>query len=159
MLPIIEEEFTVRRRYLTKDEFTQLVVVAQSLPGPIAVNTSALVGFKLGSFSGALVSVVGALTFPFLTILAIAAVLDAYYSTLEVFLKAARLPVFAILIHAIIRGWSSSVKKARDLLVFSLTFVATALLRFNPVLVLICVSAYALASTHFRGSPNGGGGS
>lgn len=47
MLPIMEDEFVNKRKFLTKEEIIDVFALAQSIPGVIAVNTSLLTGFKV----------------------------------------------------------------------------------------------------------------
>ena len=46
MVPLIEAEVINRRRWLAQDEFLDLLTLAQSSPGPIAINTSVFIGYK-----------------------------------------------------------------------------------------------------------------
>ena len=54
MLPIIEKEVVDKNHWLTKEEFIDMLAVVQSLPGPIAINSSVYVGYKIAKFWGAL---------------------------------------------------------------------------------------------------------
>ena len=47
MVPLIEAEIIERRRWLPQGEFLDLLTLAQSSPGPIAVNTSVFIGYKV----------------------------------------------------------------------------------------------------------------
>ena len=49
MVPLIEAEVIERRRWLAQDEFLDLLTLAQSSPGPIAINTSVFIGYKVGA--------------------------------------------------------------------------------------------------------------
>ena len=46
MIPLIEAEIINRRGWLARDEFMELLTLAQSSPGPIAINTSVFIGYK-----------------------------------------------------------------------------------------------------------------
>ena len=47
MIPLIEEEVVKNKGWLSKEEFVDILVVAQSLPGALAVNTSVFLGYKI----------------------------------------------------------------------------------------------------------------
>ena len=47
MLPLIERELITKRKWIELKEFLDLLTLAQSVPGPIAVNTSVFVGYKV----------------------------------------------------------------------------------------------------------------
>ena len=55
ILAAAREEFTVRRRWLTEEEFTEMVTVVVTVPGLIAVNAAIYLGWKLRRLPGALV--------------------------------------------------------------------------------------------------------
>ena len=50
MLPLIEQELIAKRGWIEHKEFLDLLTLAQSVPGPIAINTSVFVGYKMPSF-------------------------------------------------------------------------------------------------------------
>lgn len=73
MIPIIQNEVVEKNKWIQKEEFLDLIAVAQSCPGVFAVNISTFIGYKLSKTSGALTATLGAVLPSFLIILAIAA--------------------------------------------------------------------------------------
>lgn len=59
MIHFLEDEFVERKGWIDSDEFADLVVIAESTPGPIAINCSTYIGYKKEKFLGALASTVG----------------------------------------------------------------------------------------------------
>ena len=53
MLPLIEQELIAKRGWIEHKEFLDLLTLAQSVPGPIAINTSVFVGYKMRGLKGA----------------------------------------------------------------------------------------------------------
>ena len=53
MLPLIERELITKRKWIEQKEFLDLLTLAQSVPGPIAVNTAVFVGYKVRGLRGA----------------------------------------------------------------------------------------------------------
>lgn len=72
MLPLIEQELIVKRKWIEQKEFLDLLTLAQSVPGPIAVNTSVFVGYKIRGLRGAAAALLGTVLPSFVIILAIA---------------------------------------------------------------------------------------
>lgn len=72
MISIIEKEVVDKRKWLHREEFIDLLAVAQSLPGILAVNIAVAVGDKIRGFGGSVASALGAILPSFLMILAIA---------------------------------------------------------------------------------------
>jgi len=72
MIPIIENEVVDRHKWVTREEFLDLIAVAQSCPGVFAINISTFIGYKLRKLRGALTCAVGTALPSFLIILLIA---------------------------------------------------------------------------------------
>lgn len=72
MISIIEREVVTKHHWLEKEEFIDLLAVAQSMPGILAVNISVVVGDKLRGLGGAVAAALGTIMPSFLIILAIA---------------------------------------------------------------------------------------
>ncbi len=72
MIPIIETEVVEKHHWIEKDEFLDLIAVAQSCPGVFAINISTFVGYKLRGTPGAICTATGTALPSFLIILLIA---------------------------------------------------------------------------------------
>ena len=72
MIPLIETEVVDKHKWVSKEEFLDLIAVAQSCPGVFAINISTFIGYKLRQTKGAIASALGAALPSFLIILAIA---------------------------------------------------------------------------------------
>ena len=72
MISLIEREVIERRRWIDCDEFLELLTLAQSVPGPISLNTSVFVGYKMKGYAGAIAAVAGAVLPSFIIIILIA---------------------------------------------------------------------------------------
>jgi len=72
MIPLIEQEIVRRRRWISGDEFSETLTLAQSAPGAIAINTAVFVGYKMRGFKGVLMSVLGVVLPSFTLILLVA---------------------------------------------------------------------------------------
>ena len=72
MISIVQREVVDKNKWLTNDEFLDLITVTQSLPGILAVNMSVVIGDRLSKMKGSLASAFGTILPSFLIILAIA---------------------------------------------------------------------------------------
>ena len=72
MIPLIEAEVVDKQKWITKEEFIDLIAIAQSCPGVFAINTSVFIGYKLRKLRGAISCALGTALPSFLIILAIA---------------------------------------------------------------------------------------
>lgn len=72
MIPVIESEVVDKHKWVSREEFLDLIAVAQSCPGVFAVNISIFIGYKLKQTKGAVITTLGTILPPFLIILLIA---------------------------------------------------------------------------------------
>lgn len=72
MIPLIESEIIDKKKWIGKDEFMDLLAIAQSCPGVFAVNISVFIGYRLRRVKGAIVMSIGAALPSFIIILLIA---------------------------------------------------------------------------------------
>lgn len=71
MITLLEEEFIQRRKWLDKDEFLDMTAIAESTPGPVAINSATYLGYKLAKVPGAATATVAVCLPSFLIIYAI----------------------------------------------------------------------------------------
>ena len=72
MIPLMEKELVMRKHWLSKEEFLDLLSVSQAMPGVFAVNMATSIGYRLRGKRGAIMAVLGNILMPILTILALA---------------------------------------------------------------------------------------
>src|SRR5574344_2946232 len=72
MIPLIEAEVVDKKKWVSKDEFVDMIAIAQSCPGVFAINISVFIGYKLKNIKGAICTAVGTALPSFLIILLIA---------------------------------------------------------------------------------------
>ncbi len=144
MISIIEREVVDKRHWLERTEFLDLLAVAQSLPGILAVNIAVVVGDKLRSLKGSLAASAGTIMPCFLIILAIAMFLTPETSTgnpvLSAIFKGIRPVVVALIIAPVVTtarasgiGWRLAwIPAAVALLIWSkIPFLS------NPILYIV----------------------
>lgn len=71
MIALLEEEFIQRRKWQDKDEFLDMTAIAESTPGPVAINSATYLGYKLAKVPGAATATVAVCLPSFLIIYAI----------------------------------------------------------------------------------------
>ena len=72
MIPVIEREVVTRHHWVEERDFFDLLTLAQSAPGPISLNASVFVGYKMYGYWGALAALLGVALPSFLIILIVA---------------------------------------------------------------------------------------
>lgn len=71
MLPLIQREVVDENNWLTTEEFIDILAIAEVTPGPVAINTSTYVGYKVAGFKGAMFCTLGTILPSFTIILLI----------------------------------------------------------------------------------------
>ena len=158
MISIIEREVVDKHRWLDRAEFLDLLAVAQSLPGILAVNISVVVGDKLRGLRGAIAAAAGTITPCFLIILFIAMFLTPDMitgnPTISAIFKGIRPVVVALIIAPVITtarsagiGWRTAwIPAAVALLIWSKWPVVS-----NPILYIFlggAVGYYSAVRAH-----------
>ena len=105
MLPMIEREVVERKRWFEREDFYNQLSLAQSAPGPVALNTAVFVGYKMRGWIGALVAVLGTGIPCFTIILVIAMFLGGFRdnSYVEAAFKGLRPAVVALIAVPFVR--------------------------------------------------------
>ena len=80
MVALLEHELIEKKKWLEKDEFLDMVAIAESTPGPIAINAATYVGYKKAGFLGSLFSTLGVCIPSLVIIYAISLFFDAFLS-------------------------------------------------------------------------------
>ncbi|MBE5868953.1 MAG: chromate transporter [Lachnospiraceae bacterium] len=80
MIALLENEFVSQKEWIKKDEFLDMVAIAESTPGPIAINAATYIGYKLLGFVGSLTATVAICIPSFVIIYAISLFFDAFLS-------------------------------------------------------------------------------
>lgn len=139
MVPIIEDEIVEKNKWMTEDEFLDVLAMAQSLPGPLAVNTATFVGYRLKGSRGAAVCCLGTVLPSFLIILVIASLLSSFYTQAMVikFFKGVRPAVAGLILTAVFK-----LKKGIDASLFSIVMIlfsigAISILGWSPIVVIV----------------------
>ncbi|WP_288237189.1 chromate transporter [uncultured Alistipes sp.] len=145
MLPLIEQELITKRKWIEQKEFLDLLTLAQSVPGPIAVNTSVFVGYKVRGFGGAVAALLGSVLPSFVIILVIAIFFAdiRHNPVVDAAFKGMRPAVVALIIGPVI-----SLARGMHWIMF-IVIAAAALaiwwLDWSPIYVLVTAAAIGIA--------------
>ncbi len=139
MLPIIEDEFVNKKKFLTKEELLDAFAISNSLPGVIAVNTSLIVGFKVSGIIGGIIACIAVILPSFIAILIIAPFFDKIQEV-EIINKAflgVKSALLAIIL-ATIYGMGKGVLINRfNITLFILNIIFIIFIKINVVYVLL----------------------
>ena len=80
MIALLENEFSEKKNWLTKEEFIDMTAISESTPGPTAINSATFIGYKIGGFLGAFAATIGVCIPSFLIIYIISLFFDKFLS-------------------------------------------------------------------------------
>lgn len=146
MVPIIEKE-VVKRGWLTEEEFPDILAIAQSAPGLLAVNISIFAGYRIRGAKGAIAATVGSCLPPFLIILAIAMFFSGYQDN-EYVTKAfqgIRPAVVALIAVPMINMAKKSNKSWWAWALTATAMILVAFLKVSPIYILLVTIVVAVA--------------
>lgn len=153
MLPIIYSELCEKRQIASEEEMDRIIVIAQSLPGVMAVNCATQVGYRLFGPLGAIICTLGVTLPSLLIIMALAGVIMKYRS--NEYVAAAFFMIRAAVVGLIAGAAFKMSKKAwRSKLQSMLIVVATILMAlelFNPAFVILAGGLIGLIVTRQEG--------
>lgn len=143
MIPLIQKEVVEKRKWITDDDILEIIAIAESTPGPIAINSATFVGYRVAGFWGAFFSTVGVVLPSFLIILLISLVLTEFQSIKVVAyaFRGIRAGVLALILKALITMYKKCPKGALSYIIITLAFVLTAFFDV-PILAVILGAAF-----------------
>ena len=116
MLSLLDYECVEKKKWLTADELLDVTVIAESTPGPIAINCATYTGYKLAGMRGAFFATVGMVLPSFLLLFAISAFFEnmLVVGMIEKAFRGIRIAVSILIIQAAVRMIRKMMKKSPD---------------------------------------------
>ena len=104
MIPLITREMVIRHKWIKESDILDIVAIAESTPGPIAVNSATFVGYKICGIKGAAAATIGVVLPSFIIIFAISFVLAQFehLKLVQYAFNGVRAGVLALIIRALI---------------------------------------------------------
>lgn len=152
MLPIIEKELVEKNKLITNDEFIDFISIAQSFPGPVAVNISVLIGHKLMGFVGGVLALFGTILPSFLSILFIGYFYSKFRNSVIVkgFFSGVNAVVPALLAVSFLSVVTKLKKQYRFYAILGLSFIMVFFFKINPLLVIVLGGVIGLCMNFFK---------
>lgn len=157
MISIIEDKCVDKKKWITHDEMMDITVIAESTPGPVAINLATYVGYKKAGLSGATVATFGVVLPSFLVIFTISCFFDNFLEIKVVAsaFKGIKIGVGFLIVNAAVNMIKKMKKKAFNVAVAAVTFclmlcVNIFSLRLSTVVVMICAAILSLILFFFK---------
>lgn len=149
MIPLIQREVVENKKWISDQDILNIVAIAESTPGPIAINSATFVGYRVAGVLGAALATFGVVLPSFVCITLISFILDEFQS-----LKAVQYAFFGIragVLALILKAWWSMYKQCPKKIftycVAAVALIAAAFLDVNVLFVIIgCALTGLIAS-------------
>ena len=135
MIALLENEFVEKKKWLEKDEFLDVAAIAESTPGPIAINAATYIGYKNAGMIGSMIATLGICIPSFVIIYAISLFFDAFLSlTLVAYaFKGIQICVVYLILSAGLRMLKQMKKTAFNVIIISATIICMVVLSLFAV--------------------------
>ncbi len=138
MIPVIQKEVLLNR-WLTSQQFNEILAIAEMTPGPIAINMATFVGYKMNGILGAIFATTGVVLPSFIIILLIYKAYEKYKKNKFVrkFMSGILPAVSAIIASAAITIGKDTITSPLALILFICTFIILYRTKLNLIFVLL----------------------
>lgn len=130
MIPIIQSEVSDKRKWISEEELMHVVTVAESTPGPIAINAATYVGYKICGVLGSIAATLSVVLAPFTIIYLISLFLESFmrFTVVENAFKGIQIAVAFLILTAGIKFIKKLKKEPFQITLVSLTVAVMLLL-------------------------------
>ena len=154
MISLIQSECVDKKKWLTEEELLDIVAIAESTPGPIAINSATYIGHKIGGVLGSIMAVLGVVLPSFTIIYIISLFFDAFIQ-IEIIAKAFRgiqCAIGVIILTAGIKMLNKLPKSTLSIIIFSLTLIITIVLdliavNLSSIILILIAGVIGIVST------------
>lgn len=156
MVPLIENEIVTKRKWIAQEDFIDLLAIAQSAPGILAVNISIFIGYKLRGIRGSIITALGTVLPSFIIILAIALFFHNFKDNpiVERIFKGIRPAVVALIAAPTFSMAKSTRINKYNLWIPVVSALLIWLLGFSPIWIIIIAGAGGYLWGHHKQTRN-----
>ena len=139
MIAILQEELVDKKKWITNQDMLDMIVVAESTPGVIAVNTATSVGYKTRGILGAIVATLGIVLPSFLIISLLSYLIDAFQSNIwyQSAFKGIQACVTVLVINAFTKMFKQIEHDVYNYVSFVVAFAIAALTNFSVIYLIL----------------------
>ncbi len=146
MVPLIQKEAGEKKGWITDDDILEILAIAESTPGPIAINSATFVGYKTAGFFGAAAATFGVVLPSFVIILMISYILEEFHQLRPVRYAffGIRAGVLALVLKALWTMYKKCPQNPVSYIVLAAAFVLAAFVKVNVIYVVIGCALFGL---------------
>ncbi len=152
MIPLIEKETVENKKWVSREDLLDVIAIAESTPGPIAINAATFIGSKVCGTGGALCATLGVVLPSFLIICALSLVLQAFQelTIVRYAFMGIRAGVLALILKALWSMYSQCSKDWFSYVIMGLAFLTVAFFHINAILVILASALLGIIINQMR---------
>ena len=152
---ILQKTFVEKLKLIDEEEMLELIAIAQSAPGLLALNTSAVIGYKLKGLRGAFVTLLGAVLPPFVIIILVSYFYHAIKDNevVQVALSFMQVGIGIVILDVVVGMFQKAMKseKAFKIPVFIAALLASMVFNVNVGFIVLASGTLGFLYTYYRG--------
>lgn len=141
IVSLMKKKFVDEYHWLNEDEMLDLVAIAQSAPGPIAVNGAIVIGYRLMGIIGSIVAILATILPPFVIITIISLCYEIFIQNqiIALMLQGMQVGVGAVIFNVVF-DMSKQIKGYFSWIILILSFIASYIFEINVAyIILVCI--------------------
>jgi chromate transporter len=152
MIPIIQRETVENKGWISDDDIHDIIAIAESTPGPIAINSATFVGYRVAGVFGAACATFGVVLPSYLLISAIAYLLREFYDyrAVRYAFYGIRAGVLALIFKALYMMFKKTPKEWASYTIMAIAFLVSAFVDINLIFVIIGCAIFGLVYSLLR---------
>ncbi|MCM1090829.1 MAG: chromate transporter [Muribaculum sp.] len=150
MIPLIQKEVADEKEWISHQDILEVIAIAESTPGPIAINAATFIGYRVQGFWGAFLATCGVVLPSFVIISVISLVLQQFENQkiVQHAFQGIRAGVLALIVKALISLYKQCPKNLLSYLIMAFAFAAVVFCKISVLAVILCCAAVGLAASH-----------
>ena len=143
MIPLIQRETAEKHGWITDEDILEVLAIAESTPGPIAINSATFIGYRVAGVLGAMCATLGVVLPSFIIILVISRVLREFQEirAVKYAFYGIRAGVLALLLKAL---WTMARKCPRKVVAYAVVALAFIVSAFTDIHILLVIVTCAI---------------
>ncbi len=162
IVALMRKKFVEQYHWIEEKEMLDLVAIAQSSPGAIAVNASILVGYRLAGIPGAIISIIGTVLPPLIILSILSSAYTAFRDNryVQYLLGGMQAGVTAVIFDVVISMAAELIKERKRLpvAVMIAAFAAAIIFKVNVIIIIFACGLLGIIFTYAAGKTKKGGG-
>lgn len=151
MIPLIQAETVEKKKWISDNDILEIVAIAESTPGPIAINSATFVGYRVAGVLGSVCATLGVVIPSFVVILVISFLLNefAHITAVKYAFEGIRAGVLALIFRSLIKMYKQVPKNAFSYVVLGAAFVVAAFTNVNVIIIIALCALFGVLNSYF----------